>query len=689
MAADGTVLIRATLDTTEVGKGVKKINEELQGITWKDLTEGNDRARKLSGTLSQVGTAMTVSLTVPIMAAGGAALDAAAQWDDATGRMQAATGGTREEAEALAEVGRDLYSDGWGQSIDDVTTSLIEARSVLGDVSDEDLGTVTEAAYTLADAFGADMNESMRGVDALMEGFGLTAEEACDLMVAGSQRGLDYTHELGDNLAEYAGRWGDAGISASQYFSLLEAGAQNGAYSLDKVGDFLNEFLTSLTDGRMEASISNFSQGTQDLWEQYKTGGATAQEMLDAVIGDMQGMTSETDRARLASDLWSSLGEDNAMAMILALGGVEDSFGDVSGAAGEAGNAVSDDLGTQWDTAMRQMQDSLVPFAEPAVEIFKQLAGAVQGLAEWFSTLDPGVQQLIVGFALVVAALGPLLAILGPIIAAMPAIVAGVGAVVAAMSPVGVVISAVILAVLYLWDTSEGFRSFWLGVWEAVSGAAASAWESVSGYLSGIWSSVQYAMGVIAAVTSDPFGALEAAGAAVMGWFQSNFPGLSSIVGGAIGAVQALFTDPFAPLRNAVTSVISWVKSNFKLPEIRFPEIKIPHIPLPHFSISGSFSIVPPSMPTIGVDWYAKGGYFDKAAVVGIGEAGPEFALPARGHRMRPFAQAVADEMGDDEVAALLRQLIRDLPGIVSKYSARTIVWNKREVARLIWEVQQ
>lgn len=168
-----------------------------------------------------------------------------------------------------------------------------------------------------------------------MERFGLTAREASDLMVAGSQRGLDYTDELGDNLAEYAGRWADAGISATQYFSLLQAGVDAGAYSLDRVGDYLNEFLTSLSDGRMADSVGSFSASTQQLWESYQGGGATALQMLDAVVGELRDCGSQTEAATLASDLWSSLGEDNAPSVVTALAGVSDSYGDVAGAAQE------------------------------------------------------------------------------------------------------------------------------------------------------------------------------------------------------------------------------------------------------------------------------------------------------------------------------------------------------------------
>ena len=49
---------------------------------------------------------------------------------------------------------------------------------------------------------------------------------------------------------------------------------------------------------------------------------------------------------------------------------------------------------------------------------------------------------------------------------------------------------------------------------------------------------------------------------------------------------------------------------------------------LPHFKITGKFSLNPPSTPHIGVDWYAKGGIFDKASVIGVGEAGPEAVVP-------------------------------------------------------------
>lgn len=81
------------------------------------------------------------------------------------------------------------------------------------------------------------MSESVRGVQGLIYQFGLDSTQAFDLMAAGAQNGLDYTGELGDNIAEYGGKFQQAGYTAQEYFQLLENGSSNGAYNLDKVND--------------------------------------------------------------------------------------------------------------------------------------------------------------------------------------------------------------------------------------------------------------------------------------------------------------------------------------------------------------------------------------------------------------------------------------------------------------------
>ena len=441
MADGGSVTIRAILDASDVTRNAKKVKSELADVgdgAFDALddearkagealgeeadeaakagseTEGaGEKARKSAGghdelakSAEKAGDALKVGLAAGAAAAG-AAVFATADYDAAQQRIQAALGLSSDEAERFAEVGTGIYERGWGDSLQQVTDALIQTKETIRDVDEQGLENVTQNALALEKVFGADVNETIRGTNALMEGFGLSAQEASDLMAAGMQRGLNYTDELGDNLSEYAGRWGDAGMSASQYFSLLEAGASNGAYNLDKVGDFLNEFLTSLSDGRMEENIGRLSDGTQQVFENFQAGKATAEDVLNAVIGDLGSMADETERASFASDVWSSLGEDNAMRMILAMGDVTDTFGDVAGTSEEVADAMGESLGSKAQSAVRELAGSLEPLGDGMLNVAGAAADALGDFAEWFGSLDEGSQVTVAAMAGLAAAAVP------------------------------------------------------------------------------------------------------------------------------------------------------------------------------------------------------------------------------------------------------------------------------------------
>ena len=356
------------------------------------LTQAGRAADGLNKSLEQVKNGAAFSLGEDLLDAAkdltSASFELSQSWDTADAKVRAATGSASDYAQVVSDVARDLYADGWGDSVDQLTDSVLKAREVLGELSDTDLSTVTESALTWERVFGSDVTESLRGVNVLMDKFGLSASQACDLMTAGMQRGLDYTDELGDNLSEYAGRWAESGTSATQYFSMLQAGVDAGAYSLDKVGDYLNEFLTSLSDGRMEAGIGGFSQQTQALWESYKAGGATAQQMLDAVVGELRDCGSETEALTKASDLWSSLGEDNALGVITALADVRDSYSDTAGAAEDAAQAMEESSEQTFESFKRQAMSVVEPLAGVVLDTLATVLSAVQPAVEAFNGLD-------------------------------------------------------------------------------------------------------------------------------------------------------------------------------------------------------------------------------------------------------------------------------------------------------------
>lgn len=399
MAQAGEIRFDAIIDTSDYDAGVKDIQAANNKI--EDSAEKADKATENVGKnggknapsikdafsktfdgISDLADGLGLSLPgklVKIASIGGAlaavggvfktGIDTAISQIDVQGTLDAQLGKGSVAAQNAGKVAGELYRQGWGESLEDVANVASNVSSVIRGIGEGDLNTVTKATEVWAQTFDADAGESVRGVKVLMEKFGLSAQDATDLMTKGMQNGLNYTDELADNLSEYGGRWAEAGTSAQQYFSLLQAGVDGGAYQLDKVGDFLNEFLTSLTDGRMEEGLDNFSQGTKDVFKSFQDGKGTAEDVLNAVIGDMGQMTDKTKEAQVASSLWSSLGEDNALGMIEALGNVPNSYENIKGATDEAADSTQS-IGQQWESFKRTMSGTLGDAFTPFVKGF-------------------------------------------------------------------------------------------------------------------------------------------------------------------------------------------------------------------------------------------------------------------------------------------------------------------------------
>ena len=115
---------------------------------------------------------------------------------------------------------------------------------------------------------------------------------------------------------------------------------------------------------------------------------------------------------------------------------------------------------------------------------------------------------------------------------------------------------------------------------------------------------------------------------------------VSGAVSGAFNGIKSVIDSTMNGAKSTVSGALSAISGFFAGLHLQFP-----HINLPHFSISGDFSLAPPSVPSISVSWYRTGAIAMGASVVGIGEAGPEAVVPLSGPEMDPFADAVAGRM--------------------------------------------
>ena len=264
---------------------------------------------------------------------GDKALDAYSDTENAVTKVNAYFGETGKAAEQSASVIKNVYSSGVGESMDAVANAVLMVKKNLGDLSETDLTNLTQQAITLEELYGIDMNETLRGVNSLMQQYGLTAQEAMDYIVVGTQNGLDKTNELGDNLSEYAGKFAQAGYSASEYFQLLDNGLKNGAYNLDKVNDAINEVTTRLVDGTIGESIGMFSTKTQELFTSWQNGGATQKQVIDSIVADIAGCTNQQEALNLAALAFGTMAEDGNLKFITSLTSVGSTYDSVKGSA--------------------------------------------------------------------------------------------------------------------------------------------------------------------------------------------------------------------------------------------------------------------------------------------------------------------------------------------------------------------
>ena len=704
--------------------------------TLKDSASGT--GEKLDEISDKVATGNMMAATEKLAGAGEKieglgtkAVESFTSIEDATKKVNARFAETGEAADTNARVIKNVYESGLGESMDSVAEAIITVKDNIKDLNEEDLTNITSQALILEDTYGIDMSESIRGVSQLMKQFNLTATEAMDYLVAGTQRGLDKTDELGDNVSEYSPKFKQAGYSATEYFQLLENGSQGGAYTLDKINDAINEVTNKLADGSIEGSLDIYSKKTQDLFKQWKAGHGTQKDVIDSIVADVQNCTNQQQKLNLATTAFGTLSEDGSTRFIESLTSVGNSFDDVNGRANEL-NDNTTTSSQKMQAAWRKVQDSFSGVGEKAADIVLKLEPVAEGVAntiEKFADLPAPVQNVIIaigGLLVALAKIAPLISaikglgllsslsslggtITGTIVPAIGGALTAAAPVVLTIAGIAAAIAAVIL-IIKNWDkitaavketmgpVIDAIGGFFTGMgdkvhtsidkakegcenlknkageikdgvgerismmaqdfsnkmekmrtsandkWQGIKTSADEKWESVKGTIStkmrSTLANTTASLNQMKATYDNAGGGIKGIVAVTMsgiqGSFRNSYNVINSLTGGRLESVRSLFSSKLESAKSTVGSKLGQIKSYFSGLHLSFPSIRIPHIPMPHFSISGSFSLTPPSVPSFRVRWN-KNGFIVKGAqligsigstVLGAGEAGPEALLP-------------------------------------------------------------
>ena len=566
------------LDTVDDGEAIHNLIEELKqaGDAAQDTAEDVGRIAENTKGAALMQTADQLSAVGDkIQDIGTKAMDAYSETENAVTKVNAYFGETGQAAEESANVIKSVYSDGVGESMDSVADAVLMVKKNLGDLSETDLTNLTQQAITLDELYGIDMNETLRGVNSLMQQYGLTAQEAMDYIVVGTQNGLDKTNELGDNLSEYAGKFSQAGYSASEYFQLLDNGLKNGAYNLDKVNDAINEVTTRLVDGTIGESIGSFSTKTQELFTSWQNGGATQKQVIDSIVADIGNCTNQQEALNLAALAFGTMAEDGNLKFITSLTSVGSTYDSVKGSAQGMFDATTTPM-QQMESNTRKLQQALVPLGEKLAElanaILPPLLSVITTIGGWFERLPGPVQNFVI-------ILGALLAAFTALTPVIAAISVAMGTLNISMLPIIAVIAAVaaaiagIIAIIQNW----GAITQWFGeLWNTICTGIGAMVDSLKAWFSNLWTHLQSVWEGICNVVQT---AVMLLGSIIQGaidiitlpfqmiWenckgiVSSVWEGIKSVVSSAIHAVSSTISSVMGAIKNVISTVWNAISS--------------------------------------------------------------------------------------------------------------------------------
>lgn len=175
------------------------------------------------------------------------------------------------------------------------------------------------------------------------------------------------------------------------------------------------------------------------------------------------------------------------------------------------------------------------------------------------------------------------------------------------------------------------------GIWDTISGTASTVWNGISSTLSGIWDGIT---GTVSTVFNGISSTISGVWNDISSTASSIWNGIKDTIDTAINGAKDL-----------VGKAIDGIKGFFNF------QFKWPHIPLPHFKASGSLNpmdwLKGKGIPSIGIDWYARGGILTKPTAFGMngnslmvgGEAGKEAVLPLNERNLSAIGRGIAQTM--------------------------------------------
>ena len=557
-------LQREIIETEERLKSLEEQASQSAVAVQKIAAVGED-LKNLGDKISGVGTTLTKTVTTPIVGLGTVAVKTAADFDTAMSQVGAVSGATGKDLDALRDKAREM-----GSKTKFSASEAAEAMNYMAMAGwkTSDMLSGIEGIMNLA-ASGEDLASTSDIVTDALTAFGLTAADSghfADILAAASSNANTNVSMMGETFKYCAPIAGALGFSAEDTAEAIGLMGNAGIKST-QAGTALRTIMSNLS-GEVKICGSNIGEVTIAT-----TNADGSMRDLSAILADCRtafGGLSESEKAAAAEALVGK----NAMSGFLALMNaapadiekVSSAIANCDGKSAEMAATMQDNLAGQLTILKSQLEELAISFGEILMPAIRQIVTWVQGFVDKLNGMDEGTKNTIVTIGLLAAAIGPVLIIIGKVVSAVgsimtfiPTLIGGISSIggglsalwgILAANPVTLVIAAIaalIAIFVALWNNCEGFREFWINLWNVIKDAAIAVWNGLKDFFSNIWNAIT--------------GAAQSIWNGLKDFFSGLWEGIKNIFQTVLDVIKTLIVARFEFYKMIITTVLNVIQT--------------------------------------------------------------------------------------------------------------------------------
>ena len=554
-------------EIVETEQELKRLEEQANqsATAMQKIAATGDQLKDVGGNIESAGKKL-LPVTATVTALGTASVKTAADFEAAMSKVAAVSGASASEMEALTAKAREM-----GSKTKFSASEAAEAMNYMAMAGwkTEDMLSGIEGVMNLAAASGEDLATTSDIVTDALTAFGLTAQDSghfADVLAAASSNANTNVSMMGETFKYCAPIAGSLGFSVEDTAEAIGLMANAGIKST-QAGTSLRTIMTNLSG---EVKICGDSIGEVTIATSNADG---SMRDLSDILADCRvafAGLSESEKAAAAESLVGK----NAMSGFLALmnageGDINKLSGAIDncdGAAQNMADTMNDNLEGQLTILKSALEELAISFGQLLIPALREVVQWLQGFIGFLNSLPEGVKKTIMVIALVAAALGPVLIIVGKVISAIGTImtivpkVAGVINVVkgafAALNatmlanPIVLIIAAIaalVAAFIYLWNNCDGFRQFWIDLWENIKQIAVAVWEGLKTFFTAAWQAISTTAQTI--------------WNGIKNFFSALWEGIKTIFTTVLNVIKTIVTTYFNVYKTIITTVFNAIKT--------------------------------------------------------------------------------------------------------------------------------